>query len=218
MNAKQVIAAIAKLKPEKRRKVFDHLRAEFAHALETKWGLPYETVLEAIGRASDLTQRGVRGVIAEAVFILQVLPEALEGSGWAVVDAAIAADIPFDVVVEKGKTRVRVQVKNQRTERGEPKMKQAAWVAEVQKTRSGKKSGKPTRPYRFEDFDLIAVCLWPATRSWKRFAYCLTRDLVPRKHDKSMIEIMQRIPKDLRGGGWADDLVGRLEAFRTLHK
>ena len=131
MNAEQIIAAIAGLKPEERRKIFDQLRAEFVHALETKWGLPSETILGAIWRASDLTQRGVRGVIAEYVFIVEVLSEALKGSGWALVGADTAADIPFDALVEKEKTQVRIQVKNQRMARGAPKIARGCWVVEV---------------------------------------------------------------------------------------
>lgn len=196
----------------------DKVRLEFAHPLEFKWGLPSESILESIARASDLTQRGVRGVIAEAVFVLEVLPTVLRDSGWRLAGAQTAADIPFDALVEKGETRVRIQVKNQRTEKGVPKLKNGCWVAEVQKTRSGKIDGLETRPYRFNDFDLLAVCLWPAKQNWKSFAYCLARDLTPRKHDENLIEIMQQIPQQLCGETWGTELVHKLEDFCVPHR
>jgi hypothetical protein len=45
------------------------------------------------------------------------------------------------------------------------------YAVEVQKTRSGEKKGQKTRPYRFGDFDILAVNLHPTTGDWKRFVY-----------------------------------------------
>ncbi len=61
---------------QQRREVFDLLRAEFhIHPLELRLNATAELILEAIDRSSDLVQRGVRGVIAEAAFKLHVLQE-----------------------------------------------------------------------------------------------------------------------------------------------
>lgn len=209
------IKALLKAKaPEARRQIFNLLREEFTiHPLETKFGVRAEVICEAIARASDLTQRGVRGIIAEAVFVQQVLPKVLVKTGWAEVAEFIAADIPFDALVQKGGVKVRIQVKNQRIEKGVPKELKGCHVVEVQKTRSGEKNGKKTRPYRFADFDLIAVCTWPSSKEWTRFTYCLVQNLTSRTTDKSLIEIMQRIPKSGAGNGWSLDLVEKLNEF-----
>lgn len=208
----QIKALLTAGTPETRRQAFDFLREEFTlHPLETKFGVRAEVICEAIARASDLTQRGVRGIIAEAVFVQQVLPKALAGTGWKEVAEFTASDIPFDALVQKGSAKVRIQVKNQRIEKGVPKELDGCHVVEVQKTRSGEKNGENTRPYRFADFDLIAVCTWPSSKDWTRFTYCLTQNLKPRAADKALIEIMQRIPKSGQGSGWSLDLVSTLD-------
>ena len=62
-------AALAAVSSDDRRRIFQDLRKEFPiHELERKWNAPADVVLEAIARATDLTQRGLRGVIAEAAF------------------------------------------------------------------------------------------------------------------------------------------------------
>ncbi len=60
---------LAKCTEEERRDVFESLRRDFyIHPLEKKLNVRAEVILEAIDRASDLTLRGIRGVIAEAAF------------------------------------------------------------------------------------------------------------------------------------------------------
>jgi hypothetical protein len=44
------------------------------HPLETKWNTKWELILDAIARAEDISQRGLRGLIAEAAFEAKVLP------------------------------------------------------------------------------------------------------------------------------------------------
>jgi len=59
--------------------IFKHLRKEIpVHALEAKLNTTAEIILEAMDRASDLTMRGLRGIIAEAAFLVGVLGK-LEG-------------------------------------------------------------------------------------------------------------------------------------------
>src|SRR5205823_3718548 len=98
----------------------------------------------------DLTQRGIRGILAEATFEETVLPQ-LAGAGWNAI--AILGDQAYDFLLEKGPARVRIQVKLQRRQVGIPKefaaRSRAAlkcpsgkiYVVEVQKTRSGEKKG-----------------------------------------------------------------------------
>lgn len=78
-------------------------------------------------------------------------------------------------------------------------------VVEVQKTRGGEIDGKKTRPYRFGDFDILAVNLHPSTGHWERFAFTVGSWLLPRKGDATLIEIMQPVavtPDEY----WTDDL------------
>lgn len=156
------------------------------HALEEKWSITYELILDAIFRSQDITQRGIRGVIAEAVFEAQVLPS-LEG--WRPVP--LLGDLPYDFAIsrELDKRQARIQVKLQRTERGKPLMRRPygpdMFIVEVQKTRSGTKrktkqaisaetapvASEQTRPYQFGDFDILAVNMQPSTGEWTKFMY-----------------------------------------------
>ena len=214
MKLPEILKAIASLPEKDRSEIYTELKKQFQHPLEKNWGLEAHAIMEAIARSSDLTQRGVRGVIAESVFVLQVLPEALAGSDWKPIADTSIADTPFDAVVENVKTgkNIRIQVKNQRREAGEPKELKDCWVVEVQKTRSGEKNGEKTRPYRFVDFDLIAVCMYPSSGEWTRFCYAPVKSLKSRKENSDLIEIMQLIPKSLGGQGWTKDLSAALAA------
>lgn len=146
MTLASLQTAIRRGSTAERRQLYLTLRAEFAHHLEKEWGLDAETILDAIARSSDLTQRGIRGVVAESVFIREVLPTALEGTpDWRVVADLAAGDISYDAVVEHAQTRrrVRIQVKNQRRQAGAPKEMRGAWVVEVQKTALAKRMARP---------------------------------------------------------------------------
>ncbi|MGC8639662.1 MAG: hypothetical protein ACP5XB_07255, partial [Isosphaeraceae bacterium] len=64
-----------------RREIYNVLRAEFpVHPLEDKLGAPAELILEAIDRAGPLTLRGIRGVLAESAFEINVIRNL---KGWA---------------------------------------------------------------------------------------------------------------------------------------
>ena len=55
------------------------------------------------------------------------------------------------------------------------------YVVETQKTREGtdRKTGEKTRPYRFGEFDILAVAMQPATGQWDRFFYTIADWLLP---------------------------------------
>lgn len=216
MNAEELLAAVMRLSVDERRKIYHGLRGEFAHRLETGWGLNSEAILEAIARAPDITQRGIRGVIAEASFVTKVLPAALRGTDWRPFEDTSGKDIPYDALIENAITgqKVRIQVKNQRRSKGLPMERKGQWIVEVQKTRSGMKGGKKTRPYQFTDFDLIAVCMYPSTGDWASFTYSLSADLKPRKYRKKLIETMQLVPRSLTGERWSTNLVEVLKNHR----
>jgi|SRR5437667_1081711 len=207
---------------EERRFVLDYLRQRMPiHPIEAEWNTSAESILAAIARSSDLTQRGIRGILAEATFEQWILPKiALASWQW----LAVPDDQPYDFVLSKGTARARVQVKLQRKERGQPKQYAARskkrlsnapenlYVVEVQKTRSGTKSGRQTRPYRFSDFDILAVNLHPSTGDWKRFVYTVANWLLPRGPKPKLIEIFQPVATE-SDKYWTDDLSTCLNWF-----
>jgi hypothetical protein len=209
------------------------------HPLEKEWDIDAETILSAIRRSSDLTKRGVRGIIAEAVFENSVVPS-LERSGWSA--TVLSGNLSYDALLTKGDTTARIQIKLQRLEKGTPKLyypkhydKGSLYVVEVQKTRSGEKTTKQplqgsdamleaadsitvqTRPYRFGDFDILAVNMHPSTGDWKNFRYTVATWLLPRSKDPSLIEIFQpvaSVPNDV----WTNDLGSCLHWFEAGNK
>jgi hypothetical protein len=225
------LAAIKKLiedcSTEERRALRAYLSALVPHPLESAWGIDADTILSAINRSSDLTKRGMRGIIAEAVFESEVVPN-VGALGWAVVP--ITGDRSYDALFTKGELSARVQIKLQRLEKGAPKLyypkhyeEGSLYVVEVQKTRSGEKTTTEklqgsatkisttsaitvkTRPYRFGDFDILAVNMHPSSGNWKSFRYTLGSWLLPRPSDNTLIEIFQPVaaaPNDV----WTDDI------------
>jgi hypothetical protein len=197
------------------------------HPLEREWGIDADTILSAISRSSDLTKRGVRGIIAEAVFVNEIIPT-VAAFGWQPVD--FSGDHPYDALLKKNETVARIQVKLQRLQEGEPKLyypkhyeQGSLFVVEVQKTRTGKKIAKKkvtgtvtirtateldtenTRPYSFGDFDILAVNMHPSSGNWRSFRYTVASWLLPRPANTSLIEIFQPVaalPNDV----WTDNL------------
>lgn len=175
------------------------------HELEAEFGAPAEVILEAISRASDLSRRGVLGLIAEASFKVSIL-DRLEG--WTDVD--IVGDTSYDFLIRCAEREVRIQVKRQRLERGKPKHYpgcKAQYVAETQRSRTGKdrKTGEDTRPYRFGDFDVLAVCMQPVTGDWTNFRYTPAAWLVPRTDKPDRIKTLQPVSLE-PNQDWTDSL------------
>jgi hypothetical protein len=198
-----ILERLDALDPEQRQTVFDHLKGScISHPLEREWNASAEVILDAIAQSTDLTQRGVRGVIADRAFHRIVVPE-LERNGWR--NRPILGDLPYDADLSRDGLRVTVQVKMQRKERGEPKVRLAGgrphWVVEVQKTRSGQDAdGESTRPYAFGNFDILAVNLHASSGDWSHFVYTVAGWLVPRPQNGGLIAIMQpvaQVPSDL---------------------
>lgn len=89
---------------------------------------------------------------------------------------------------------VTVQVKLQRSERGSPVVKTGArygfnndvFVVETQKTRTGLSGDEKTRPYRYGEFDIIAVATQPSTGRWDGFMYSLGRWMLEGKGPNEM--------------------------------
>lgn len=205
----QLIHAVRSSTPEQKQRIFEEVRDSIlVHELERLWRLRAEVILEAISRANDLTQRGVRGVIAETVFVLDVLPTA---TGWR--SDPPVGDLSYDACLQKDGRRVRIQVKTQRRKAGAPMRQRGSYVVEVQRTRTGQKDGVSTRPYRFGEFDLLAVCMWASTGDWHSFLYVPAARLIPDTRDKNIIKTFQPVPEHTSADGddWTKDLKVALE-------
>ena len=235
-SAEAIKKLIAECSADEQRALRQHLSKVAPHPLESEWGIDADTILSAIRRSSDLTRRGVRGIIAEAVFENSVLPS-LVSSGWEA--ATITGDLSYDVHMRKGDKSARIQIKLQRLEKGVPKLyypkhyeEGSLYVVEVQKTRSGEKTTKQklqgsdatleatdtvtvqTRPYRFGDFDILAVNMHPSCGDWKSFRYTVASWLLPRSSDGALIEIFQPVAAKTNNV-WTDDLTTCLDWFES---
>jgi len=211
----EVCTLIDQASDDERLLILKYLRQRVPlHALEKEWATTAEAILTPIARSSDLTLRGFRGILAEATFEAAVLPET-EAAGWKTTE--IVGDHAYDFLLEKDATQIKIQVKLQRSEKHEAKEYAARarrslkcpagsmYVVEVQKTRSGKKKGKATRPYQFGDFDILAVNLHPSTGDWKRFMFTIGSWLLPRDENPELIKIFQPVPA-CADDYWTDDL------------
>ena len=208
----EVIQLLDACTEEERLEIFQYLRKTIPiHAIEAKLNAQAEVILEAIDRAGDLTLRGIRGIIAEAAFLVDVLGK-LEG--WK--DVTPPGDAAYDFLIEDALGRISIQVKMQQKERGEPKVKKGKYVVETQRTRGGKDSvtGFATRPYRFGEFDILAVSMHPSTNDWNTFMYSVGSWLRPRPSASDLLEVFQPIPQT-PNEDWTDNLSTCIEWLRS---
>jgi hypothetical protein len=196
--------------PAQRQEIFQYLRAEFPiHPLEVELNTEAEIILEAIQRSGGLTLRMIRGVIAEAAFEVEVV-ERLEG--WR--NVTPQGDLPYDFLLDDGQGAARVQVKLQRSLAHRPMWAREAYrflpgdmyVVETQRTRRGsdKRTGGSTRPYRFGEFDLLAVAMYPSTGEWNTFMYTVADWLLPGRTDPAEMLKFQPVAT-LPNDDWTND-------------
>jgi hypothetical protein len=129
-----------------------------------------------------------KGILAEAAFKVEVLDK-LEG--WR--EVTPAGTHAYDFAIRgAGEVTVTIQTKLQRKQGGKPFMYRipgkrgpntAFYVVETQKSRKGtdRTSGESTRPYRFGEFDILAVSMEPATGDWSQFRFTPGNWLMPRR-------------------------------------
>lgn len=217
IDLKKINQLLAQCSRDERREMLRILRQEFpVHELERKLNISAEVILEAIDRSADLTLRGVRGVIAEAAFKEYIVMPLVE-RGWK--DLPIIGNPSFDFLLETPSGRqIKIQVKMQRKKNQLPMRATSAnkklfgagtemWVVETQKTRGGKDSeGKATRPYRFGEFDIIAVSLHPSSNDWSQFRYTVANWLIPDTKDGALVLKFQPVAMSAN-----DDWTDRLE-------
>lgn len=179
---------LAQCSPEEKETLFRELRqGHYIHEFEKKIGAPAEMILDAVDRAPELTRRMLRGVIADAAFRTFVIPGLCE-QGWR--DITPAGNFAYDYQLEDAIGPVTVQIKLQRSERGRPVERPGerygldgtVFIVETQKTRTGTDGdANKTRPYRYNEFDVLAVSMQPSTEKWDRYQYTLGRWLLPGK-------------------------------------
>jgi len=207
----ELLKLLASCSREERLEIFRVLRNEIPiHALEGQLNTKAEVILEAMARSSDLTMRGIRGIIAEAAFLVEVLQKL---DGWKI--GNIVGNAAYDFLLEDAIGRVSIQVKMQRKKEGLPLVRSNKYVVETQKTRGGKDAaGEDTRPYRFGEFDILAVSLHPATNDWRAFAYTVGTWLRPRPAAQHLLAVLQpiaRTPND----DWTDNFETCIAWFRS---
>jgi hypothetical protein len=206
--------------PAEREALFRALRAEFRlHEFESVIGASAEMILEAVHRAPELTRRMLRGVIADAAFRTNVIP-AVAAQGWR--DVTPEGNFAYDYILDDGAGPITVQVKLQRSEKGKPVVKAGArygfqgdvFMAETQKTRTGSGGeGEKTRPYRYGEFDVLAVSMQPSTGAWDRYMYTIGRWLLPGKAAGEMATMQ---PVTVAASDyWTPDFVQAVRWFRV---
>ncbi|MBL8796405.1 MAG: hypothetical protein JNM56_21075 [Planctomycetia bacterium] len=212
--------------PAQRHEIFQQLRQEFTiHPLEQELHARAEIILGAIQRAGGLTLRMIRGVIAESAFDVEVV-ERLKN--WE--SLPVTGDPAYDFVLKDRQGEVRLQVKLQRTKSGQPWLAHQArkafrslppdmFVVETQKTRGGKtkQTGAATRPYRFGEFDLLAVATYPSTKRWDAFMYTVADWLIPDPNDPKLIFRYQPVASTANED-WTDQFQTAVKWLRSGQK
>jgi hypothetical protein len=224
----KIQALLAQCSRDERRELLRLLREEFPiHDLERKLNTSAEVILEAIDRSSDLTLRGVRGVIAEAAFKEYVVLPLVE-RGWA--DLPVTGNPAYDFLLQTPSgLMAKVQVKMQRQKKQKPMRAFDAnrrlfgsasdmWVVETQKTRGGKDlEGRDTRPYRFGEFDILAVSMHPSTNDWNTFSYTVAHWLIPDPGNDAQVFKFQPVATQ-PNEDWTNDLEQCMEWLRSGHE
>ncbi|MCI0674519.1 MAG: hypothetical protein L0Y42_01950 [Phycisphaerales bacterium] len=215
---RQILAACT---DRQRDEIIKLLRSEYrTHRIEREWNTSAEIVLEAIARSGPLTQRMFKGILAEAAFKVEVLDKL---HGWQ--EVTPPGTHAYDFAVQGGNVTVTIQTKLQRKQAGQPFMYRvpgtrgpasAFYVVETQKSRKGtnRTSGKSTRPYRFGEFDILAVSMEPATCDWSQFRFTLCSWLLPRPEDPTLISIYQPVSLE-PNEDWTDSLITAIKWLQS---
>ncbi|MBA2361789.1 MAG: hypothetical protein H0V79_12825 [Actinobacteria bacterium] len=154
------------------------------HMLEDLFHVRSEEMLDIISKRKRL-QMAVRGGVAE-----HHLKGALSRDPEVMHVEEIDTDGPPDVraTLRRGGHVVGVECKNGE----EHGYADGAGRVEVQKTRSSK--GDPaSRYYRPDQFDVLAVCLWPQGGGPPRFVYRKSRDLARHPQFPDRLAVMHRV-------------------------
>ena len=220
----EVDKLLARMTGAEREALFRQLRRQFPiHTLESEWNVEAEVILEAISRSNDLTKRGIRGVIAEASFKEYVVLRMI-ARGWR--EDVIVSEQAYDFRLADDSGPVAIQVKMQRNKNHRPMLAYEAnkkmfrdsmdmWVVETQRTRGGTDSqGEATRPYKFGEFDILAVSLHPSSGDWSKFVYTVADWLLPDPEHELRMFKYQPVPKR-PNEDWTEDVYECIRWLRS---
>jgi|HubBroStandDraft_5_1064220.scaffolds.fasta_scaffold88494_2 hypothetical protein len=184
-----------------------------------EWNSHAQTILGAI-HTSHPTRRGIQNAIAAAFFDSTAMQE-LQQAGWARKPAA--RPDRFRLVIENAGRSARILIATLKLDAGKPMKKslraaEGSWyVAHLPKkprkaTPSNKASPSRTRgllpagAYSTREFDVLAVNMYPVTRTWADFRYALSRSLLLRGDSPHLIASLQPVPAG-RSDLWTSELV-----------
>jgi len=222
MSVDEIKKVIDECTKQEQKIIFEYLRLKFSiHPIEQQLNTTAEVILEAIARASDLTLRGIRGIIAEASF-KQTVVNQLTGRE----DITPPGDNPYDFLLKDAIGEIRVQVKMQRLKNGHPMSAKEGYrflsadkyVVETQRTRGGKdKTNADTRPYKFDEFDILAVSMHPSCGNWECFLYTVSDWLLPRENNPNLLLKFQPVSKK-PNSDWTDNFLFAIKWLRSVQK
>lgn len=208
-RTRQILSDLKQCSIDEQKEVFKVLRQQHKiHVYEEVVGAPAEMILEAVHRAPELTRRMLRGVIADAAFASFVVPSLCPK--WK--DTTPPGNYAYDYILEDDVSPITIQVKLQRSEKGQPVEKSgerygfdgSVFTTETQKTRGGTDGDdNQTRPYRYGEFDVLAVSMQPSTGKWDRYMYTVGKWLIEGKKANEMATI-QPVAK-ASNDYWTDD-------------
>lgn len=101
-SLEEIQRLIEECSDDERRALRLHLQKLIPHSLESEWNIDADRILTAIARSSDVNRRGVRGIIAEAAFVVEVAPT-VETVGWRIVD--FKGNQSYDAPAERRRDR-----------------------------------------------------------------------------------------------------------------
>lgn len=212
---------LGELTSKQLRTLFEELRKTHAiHELEERLNARAEMILAAIDNAPEMTLRMLRGVIADAAFLEYMVPDLL-AFGWT--NIKLKKNLPYDYLVTDAVGELKVQVKLQRSKLQEPEVRRGArygfsgdvYLTETQKSRNGlDKNDEKTRFYRYDEFDILAVSMYPSTGEWNVFKYTVGNWLM--SGTAGRIAVLQPVAKE-NNEFWTDDFNEVARWFRE-HK
>jgi hypothetical protein len=90
------------------------------------------------------------------------------------------------------------------------------FVVETQKTRGGidTTTNEDTRPYKFGEFDILAVSMQPSTNQWSSFMYTVSNWLLPMKGGDSRMSKFQPVSPNVNED-WTNDFEVCVKWFRA---
>ena len=154
------------------------------HALELKYGLTSQELLDAIDRRFRL-KVALEGAVAEVHFERKLKVGRQEGWLGSFESHDVDGMHDFTVFTRSGHP-IRVEVK---TVRNGPKPK-----VEIQKTRNAK-DDPSSRLYSADQFDVIAVCVGRFSGDWSQLRYAFASELPRHVKFPNKLRIMHDVPE-----------------------